>query len=141
MNVALDHNELVRLRGTLSARALDELRDARLLERAADALAMQDAPRALSLAQAALLLDADDARALYFTGMACLRLGRRDQAKAAFERALLEEPHYWASAVELAKLHAEAGDCATARGYLALLTGEADVPPDVLHAVAECAAT
>ncbi len=137
MNVAIGHNELVRLRDTLSAEALAELRDSRLLDRAREALRMHDAPRALSLAQAALLLDADDARALYLIGMACLRMGQRADALAAFERALLEDPHYWVSAVELAKLHAEAGDVATARGYLALLTGEPDVPCDVLHAVAK----
>ena len=95
------------------------------------------ARRAIDLAQAALLADPENSRALRVIGQAALRLGDRDSAKRAFERAIIEDPRDWQSAGDLARIHHAAGETDEARSLLALLTSDNDVPSEALAVLAK----
>ena len=136
MRVVIDKDELRRLRGSVPSAAVHRLSGAQLGRMAAHALSVKDARRAVDLAQAALLADPDDGLALRVIGQASLRLGDATSAKQAFSRAILEDPHDWQSASDLARLHAAAGESDEATSILAMLAADIDVPSAALAALA-----
>jgi Tfp pilus assembly protein PilF len=137
MPIVIDENELRRLRANLPSEGVKRIPGPQLTQMAAQALELKDARRAVDLAQAALLIDPEDSQALRVIGQATLRLGDHASAKRAFERAIIEDPHDWQSACDLARLHAAAGETDEARSLLALLTSDADVPSEALAALAK----
>ncbi len=137
MRVVIDKDELRRLRDSVPAEGVKRIPGAQLSQMAAQALDGRDARRAVDLAQAALLLDPEDSHALRVIGQATLRLGDRASAKHAFARAIVEDPHDWQSAGDLARLHAAAGETDEAQSILAMLASDGDVPNEALAALAK----